>query len=167
MLKMSRETVTTGFWVTRADLPDNVFKLYHNNEQFPPPVIVATVGRTGSPNTAPFGSIYAVTPSLLRFACDRRHDTYVNIALNNRVMINILAPPDIAVSVSGRARVVKEEMRVMSTDAILEVEVAQVKNDYLRGTKITTPVTYTVPDNQNDFLRLYQSEVREGNPDRA
>jgi flavin reductase (DIM6/NTAB) family NADH-FMN oxidoreductase RutF len=55
--------------------------------------------KDGTPHTAPFGSVRAVTPRLLRLISARYHDTYANLARDGRAVVALLAPPDIAVSI--------------------------------------------------------------------
>jgi hypothetical protein len=76
-------------------------------------------------------------------------------------MVSLVAPPDVAVSVRGRARVLKENMSLMETDAVLEIEVEEVKNDLIRGTKIETGIAYSVPENLVPVVESYIAEVRE------
>lgn len=124
-----------------------------------PSAVVATVDVNGNPHTAPFGSLKATSPGVLRFGCDRRHDTYFNILRNSRVMICLVAPPDIAVSISGRAKVAKERMELVDTDAVIEVEIEDVKSDLIPGTKIETGITYSVDERMKSFIEEYVAEV--------
>ncbi len=70
-------------------------------------VVVATVDANGGPHTAPFGSICFVFSKIMRFGCDRKHETYENIKRNGQVVVSLVAPPDNAVSIRGKARVAK------------------------------------------------------------
>ena len=156
---MSGQEVATQTWSTVSELPPNVVRtLSHTGVG--PTVIVATIESDGSPHTAPFGSMCAVCTRTLRFASDRRNDTYANIIRDGRVTVSLVVPPDIAVSVRGRARVLKEKMSLMETDAVLEIEVDEVKNDMIRGTKIETGITYSVPENLVPVVENYIAEVK-------
>jgi hypothetical protein len=98
-------------WRRAPELPPDVFEVLHKPDRAINPVtIVATVDADGAPRTAPFGSLRAVTPRLLRLVCNRTHDTYGNMRRDGWASVALLAPPNIAVSTRGRARVVKEEM---------------------------------------------------------
>lgn len=157
---MSGQAAAAQAWSTASELSPNVVRtLSHTG--IGPTVIVATTRSDGSPHTAPFGSMCAISTRTLRFASDRRHDTYANIVRDGRVTVSLVAPPDIAVSVRGRARVLKEKMSLMETDAVLEIEVEEVKNDMIRGTKIETGITYSVPENLVPVVENYIVEVRE------
>ena len=97
------------YWPTAPELPEEVFAVLHKPDRAINPIaIVATVDEDGSPRTAPFGSVRAITPRLLRLTSWHGHDTYANLCRDGRVMIAVLAPPDISVSIRGRARVTKE-----------------------------------------------------------
>jgi hypothetical protein len=117
------------FWSTAPELPEDVFATWHKPERAISPVaIVATVDPDGTPRTAPFGSIRAVTPRLLRLCSYHGHDTYVNLCRDGRVSVALVSP-DVAVSVRGRARVVREHMEHDEDFAALEIDVEEVKND--------------------------------------
>ena len=111
-----------------------------------PVTIVATVDPDGTPRTAPFGSIRAITPRLLRMISLRYHDTYANLSRDGRVVVALVAPPDIAVSIRGRARVVREHMNADENAAILEIDVEEVKNDMVRMGDIGSAITFFPKD---------------------
>ena len=90
--------------------------------------ILATVDADGFPRTAPFGSLRAITPRLLRLFSWREHDTYTNLCRDGRVSVALVGR-DVAVSVAGRARVVRERADNDEQFAILEIDVEEVKND--------------------------------------
>ena len=146
-------------WSKLGELPQDVLKAL-GHSRIGHTVVVATTDPDGYPHTAPFGSMCAMSTRVLRFASDRRNDTYANIVRDGRVTVSLIAPPYIAVSVRGRARVLKERMSLMETDAVLEIEVEEVKNDIIRGTRIETGVTYSVPDNLVPVVENYIAEVR-------
>jgi hypothetical protein len=116
-------------WQTERELPPDVFKAWHKPDGAISPVaIVATVDPDGVPRTAPFGSLRAITPRLLRLFSWREHDTCANLCRDGRISLALVSP-DVAVSVTGRARVVRERARHDERFAILEIDVEEVKND--------------------------------------
>ena len=118
-----------GFWQTAPELPPEVFEVWHKpNRAISPVAIIATVDPGGTPRTAPFGSLRAVTPRLLRLCSWREHDTYANLCRDGRVSVALVSP-DVSVSVQGRARVVREQMHRDEQFAALEIDVEEVKND--------------------------------------
>ena len=118
------------YWSTAPELPPEVFAAWHKPDGAISPVaIVATVDPDGSPRTAPFGSVHAITPRLLRLCSWHGHDTCVNLSRDGRVMVCLVSPPDISVSVRGRARVVKERMDHDEAFTALDIDVEEVKND--------------------------------------
>jgi hypothetical protein len=116
-------------WQTEAELPAEVFEAWHKPDGAISPVaIVATVDLDGSPRTAPFSSMRAITPRLLRLFSWHEHDTYANLCRDGRVSVALVSP-DVAVSVTGRARVAREKAHHDEQFAILEIDVEEVKND--------------------------------------
>jgi hypothetical protein len=116
-------------WQTETELPPEVFEAWHKPDGAISPVaIVATADPDGAPRTAPFGSLRAITPRLLRLFSWREHNTYANLCRGGRVSVALISP-DVAVSVTGRARVVRERAYVDDQFAILDIDVEEVKND--------------------------------------
>lgn len=106
--------------------------------------LVATVDDNGAPRTATFGAMRPVTPRALRFACNRSNVTYRNIVRDGRVMVAVFGPPDVAVGIRGRARVLKERMDALPENAVVHIDVEEVKNDHLPNAPIASGITYTV-----------------------
>lgn len=139
-------------WRRVPELPDEAFSALHKpNRGINPIVIVATVDVDGFPRTAPFGSLRAITPGLLRLCCNRHHDTYTNLCRDGRVMVAVLAPPDIAVGIRGQARVVKEKMNTGDHLAILEIDIEEVKNDMMDRGKIESEIRFMPPEDLREF----------------
>jgi len=126
-----------------------------------PVAVVATVEPDGSPHTAPFGSLRAITPRLLRFISLRYHTTFTNLLQDDRVMVSMLAPPDVAVSVRGRARVARQHMHMDENYAIVEIDIEVVKNDMVRSVVIDSPITILANDHYKDWFRTGLSELEE------
>ena len=155
----------SGSWATAPELSPEVFAaLSQVGAAAGPIVLVATVDSDGSPRTAPFGSLRALTPQRLRFGCGREHDTFANIVRDGRVVVSLLAKPNVAVSIRGRARVVKERMDLLDSDAVVEIAVDEVKNDADVGTEfeITSQVAVSYPEGLLPLVERYVAEVEEG-----
>ncbi len=92
--------------------------------------ILATVDETGSPWTTPVNAITCMPGNaVIRMALDRGRAAYENLRRNDRVMLAVLDEGDVAVGISGRARVVKEAMNADAVLAMVEVDVCGVKDD--------------------------------------
>jgi flavin reductase (DIM6/NTAB) family NADH-FMN oxidoreductase RutF len=142
-----------------SQLPKTVFPALENR-RIGSAAIVATVDRDGSPHTAPFGSLCVVSPTTLRFGCDRKHDTYANIRRDGRATVSLVAPPDVAISIKGKAKVLKERMNLVDTDAIIEIEVEDVKDDLIPGAFIVSGILYSTAHHVKEFIGLYVDEVK-------
>jgi len=139
-------------WRRASELPPDVFAVLHKpNRAINPVTIVATVDSDGTPRTAPFGSLRAVTPRLLRLGCNRYHGTYANLCRDSRVSVALLAPPNIAVSIRGRTRVVKERMDIAEHLVIVEIDVEEVKNDMMRRGVIESAIGFTPPQELREY----------------
>ena len=149
-------------WRRAPELPQEVFAVLRKpNSAINPCTIVATVDADGTPRTAPFGSVRAVTPRLLRMISARYHDTYANLCRDGRTMVALVAPPDIAVSIRGRARVVRERMNVDEHSAILEIDVEEVKNDMVRTGVIESAITFSPRDEIRDWFEAAIGEAED------
>jgi hypothetical protein len=105
----------------------------------------------------------AVTPQLLRFACNRSHHTYANLCLDGQVSVAVVAPPDIAVSIQGRARVIKAQMDIAEHFAILEIEVEEVKNNMMRRGTIESGIGFAPPEDLKGFYIGAIAEIEDLN----
>jgi hypothetical protein len=147
-------------WRRTPELPQDVFAvLRKSNRAINPITIVATVDPDGTPRTAPFGSLRAVTPGLLRLGCQRFHDTYANLCRDGRVAVALLAPPNIAVSIRGRARVVKEGVDANEQIAIVEIDVEEVKNDMMARGVIESAIELSLPESLIDYYMTLIDQV--------
>lgn len=127
-----------------TEIPKDALAVWRKPDRAISPVaIVATVDADGSARTAPFGSLQAVTSRLIRFASSRYHDTYLNLCRDNRITVALLSPPNIALTVRGQARVIKESMDSYEKGAIIEVDVEEVKNDMVHTLRLDSGITIT------------------------
>jgi len=149
-------------WHTASELPQEVFEAWRKpNRAINPIAVVATVDPDGTPRTAPFGSLRAVTPRLLRLISWRGHDTYTNLCRDGRVTVTLITPPDMAVSVRGRARVVRKQMNADEHYAVVDIDVEEVKNDMVRTVVIESAITVSIPDEYKGWFEASLSEVDE------
>jgi hypothetical protein len=131
-------------WTTASELPAQVYDaLRKPGLTINPVAIVATIDPDGAPHTAPFGSVRAVTPRILRILSLRYHDTFINLCRDGRVAVAVVAPPDIAVSIQGQARVLKEQMDADEHSALLDVDIETVKNDMVRTGTIESGIAFS------------------------
>ncbi len=144
------------------ELPLEVFEAWHKPDRAINPIaIVATTDPDGAPHTAPFGSLRAMTPQVLRLATARYHQTYLNLCRDPRVTVALLSPPNIAVSVRGHARVVKEEMTAYHQGAVIDIDIEEVKNDMVRSLVIETPVSISPRPLLRSWFKGVMGELEE------
>lgn len=149
-------------WKTLPELPQDVFSVWQKpHKALGPVAIVVTVDPDGTPRTAPFGSLRAVTPRLLRLATWHGHDTYTNLCRDRRVVVALLAPPTLAVSVRGRARVTREEMHTDKAYAVVDIDVEEVKNDMVRSVVIEGAITISALPEYEDWFERLLGELEE------
>jgi hypothetical protein len=147
-------------WRTAAELPEYVFEVLNKRDRAINPVtIVATVDENGAPRTAPFGSARAITPSLVRLISLRYHDTYKNLCQDGRVAVALVAPPHVAVSITGRAELVKEKMDCDEHHAVLDIHVESVKNDMVRSGTIGSAITFFPHDELKSWFDAVLKEI--------
>jgi hypothetical protein len=150
------------YWRTATELPPEVFEVLRKPDRAIDPVtIVATVDVDGMPRTAPFGSVRAVNPRLLRMISMRYHDTFANLCRDGRVAVAVVAPPNIAVCIRGKARVARERMKMDENDAILEIEVEEVKNDMVRSGSIESCISFAPWDDVEQWFDAALAELEE------
>jgi len=77
------------------------------------------------------------------------------------VVVALVAPPDIAVSIRGRARVARERMNADEHSAILEIDVEEVKNDMVRMGVIESAITFSPRDEIRDWFEAAIGEAED------
>lgn len=161
-MSQADEKPTPKRWHIASELPPEVFSIWRKPDRAISPVaIVATVDADGTPRMAPYGSVRAVTPRILRFSPAHYQTTYVNLRREARVAVMLISPPNCAVSIRGRARVVRERMHCADDRAILEIDINEVKNDMVPSVTIESGVTiYARPDYQ-DWFHMVVGELED------
>jgi hypothetical protein len=156
----SQPTPSAACWQTASELPEAVFAAWRKlSRALNPTAIMATLDADGCPHTAPFGSLRAATPRLLRFVTWRGHDTFANLCRDDRVAVALVAPPDLAVSIRGRARVVRARMASDGEYAIVEIDVEEVKNDMVRSVVIESGITVAVRERARPWFDAVLGEL--------
>jgi hypothetical protein len=148
-------------WQTETELPPEVFEAWHKPDRAISPVaIVATVDPDGTPRTAPFGSLRAITPRLLRLFSWREHDTYANLWRDGRVSVALVSP-DVAVSVTGRARVVRERAHHDEQFAVLDIDIEEVKNDMVYRIVIESGIEIVAKERHRAWYDAVMAELED------
>jgi hypothetical protein len=157
---MARNHISQEHWQTSPELPQDVFLVWKKPDRaFNPVAIVATIEPDGTPHTAPFGSLRAVTPQVLRFATWRGHDTYANICSDIEWGVSLLSPPGMAVSVKGRARITREKMKADPNYAVVDVDIDLVKNDVVRRIRLQSAITIYILDQYISWFEAVLGEL--------
>ncbi len=148
-------------WFTAPELPDEAFAAWRKPDQAIHPVgIVATVDPDGTPRSAPFGSVRAVTPRLLRLCSLREHNTCVNLMRDGRVSVALLSP-GVAVSASGHARVVRERMNHDDHFVALEIDIEEVKNDMAYRIVVESGITISAKEKYKPWYDAMMAELED------
>ena len=150
------------YWTQVSELPKEVFEILRKpNRSINPITIVATVDPDGAPRTAPFGSVRAINPRVLRLTSWYGHDTCSNLRRDGRVMVALLAPPDLAVGILGRAKVLREKMIADEQHVSLEINIKAVKNDMVRRVKIETAPSVSIITGFQDWFNAVLGEIED------
>ena len=148
------------YWYTATELPREVFEAWHKPGNVISPVaIVATVDPDGTPHVAPFGSVRAITPRLLRLCSSHDHSTYANLRRDGHVSMALISPPDISMSIKGRARLVREQMELNPRFAILEIDIEGLKNDMVHRVVIDSAIVINAREEYKPWYEAIMSEL--------
>jgi hypothetical protein len=148
-------------WQTETELPPEVFEAWHKPDGAISPVaIVATADPNGAPRTAPFGSLRAITPRLLRLFSWREHDTYANLCRDGRVSVAMVSP-DVAVSATGWARVVRERAHHDEQFTILDIDVEEVKNDMAYRILVESGIEIVTKERHKPWYSAVMAELED------
>ena len=152
-------------WHLAPELPDEAFAILRKpDRKITPVAVIATVNEDGTPHTAPFGSLRAITRKKLRMICFHYHHTYSNLLRDGRISASVLAPPNIAVSIRGSARLIRSAMISDINYAIFEIDIERVKNDMVKTLMIETPISVTPHYEYQDWFDDALEELVELKP---
>ena len=73
----------------------------------------------------------------------------------------MISPPDISVSVRGRARVIRERMRQDENFAIIDIDIEEVKNDMAYRIVIDNGITIHAKEQFKPWYEATMSELEE------
>jgi hypothetical protein len=91
----------------------------------------------------------------------RYHDTFTNLCRDGRVMVALVSPPDIAVSIRGRAKVVREQMDIGEHYAALEIDIEEVKNDMVGSGDVGSGITFFPHTETQDWFDAALGELED------
>ncbi len=106
------------------------------------PSVVATVTPDNRPYTTFVSWLIAVGEKTIKFAISSNSRTAENIRSNPYVSIEVFGP-DIAASISGSAKIVKEKIEDLPFPvSVVEVNVEEVNNNLFPGATITGEIPF-------------------------
>ncbi len=139
-------------------LPEDVFWLLRSKV---PTVVVATVSRDGRPNTTPIHLIYAKDHKSILMAIARRHQARANIKKTGLVMLCLCEEGDVNVSISGKAKVLKEHLDSSREMSLVQLDVEEIKDDSTHSETISGIRYHCVSKKGEDFIRNVFAELEE------
>ncbi|EKQ54383.1 MULTISPECIES: pyridoxamine 5'-phosphate oxidase family protein [unclassified Clostridium] len=126
-------------------------------------VILSTVTDEGFPHAMPVHLMAAPNNKTIKLALMKMHKTTANIKHNARAFISVIESTDIAISIKGSARVVKEPMEGNSAMSIVEFIVEEVKSDTTPKVIVTEGIrSKHRTDKTKDFFRVMFDELYKG-----
>lgn len=109
-----------------SSIPQKVVELF-NKELIT--VLLSTVTGDGAPHAMPVHLMTALDDRTIRMALMKIHQTTLNIKNNGKAFITVIEGQDIALGVTGTARVVKEPMDGNPAMCMVEFVVEEIKSD--------------------------------------
>jgi hypothetical protein len=149
-------------WQSATELRDDAFHvLQKTGGVLNPSSVIATVNKDGSPRTAPFGSLHAVSKTLLRVVVHRHHETLANMKREPYVMIFFASPPSIAIGIRGSAKVVEEPWRADANYALVEISIHEIKNDLPRVITIESGIMISATGPFQEWWKACWKELKQ------
>lgn len=126
-------------------------------------IILSTVTSEGFPHAMSVHLISAPDDKTVRMALASKHKTTENIKDNGKAFITVLEGTDIAVSMKGAAKVIREPMEGNSAMAMIEFKVEEIKSDTTPTVIVTDGVrSKHRTDKTKDFFRAMFDELNKG-----
>lgn len=125
-------------------------------------VILSTVTDEGFPHAMPVHLMAAPDNKTIKMALMKMHKTTENIKKNTRAFISVIEGPDIAISIKGSAKVIKEPMEGNSAMSMVEFIVEEVKSDTTPTVIVTEGIrSKHRTDKTKDFFRVMFDELNQ------
>lgn len=126
-------------------------------------VMLSTVTNEGFPHAMPVHLIAAPDNKTIRMALMKLHRTTENIKHNGKAVITALEGSDIAISIKGTGKVVKEPMEGNSAMCMVEFDVEEVKSDTTPTVIVTEGIrSKHRTEKTKDFFRVMFDELYKG-----
>lgn len=139
------------------EMPQQVYDLLNKEITT---VVVATLDEDGSPHTAPFSWVVAKDRRTMMLGLGRRNNTIRNIRRDGRVALCILDEDNIAVSLKGQARVVREQLHSIPTVAVVQVDIVSIRSNATAVAKVRSGVRVEIDDKYRAALRDGFNELK-------
>ena len=126
-------------------------------------VILSTITDEGFPHAMPVHLIASPDDKTIRMALLKLHKTTENIKNDPRAFISVLEGSDIAISIRGSAKVVREPMEGNSAMCMVEFKVEEVKSDTTPTVIVTDGIrSKHRTEKTKDFFRAMFDELYKG-----
>jgi hypothetical protein len=134
-----------------GEMPEALYRRLHHARELV--AVVATAGDNG-PDTAPVSLVHLASPSRLLLGLARDRRTLANILSGSRLAVSVTLVPDVAVTVGGAARVVRDPMSASANVVAVEMAVDTVKDDRHPDAEITAGLSYRWTDPAREAMDL-------------
>jgi flavin reductase (DIM6/NTAB) family NADH-FMN oxidoreductase RutF len=106
-------------------------------------VTVATIDfEKGSPNVSAISWVYAISPTMIRFAVDQRSRIVENLRHNPSIVLNVMANESVY-SISGTTEIKADRIEGIPLKlALLEVTIEEVRDVMFYGSKLSVEPKY-------------------------
>jgi hypothetical protein len=125
--------------------------------------ILSTITNEGFPHAMPVHLMGAPDDTTIRMALMSLHKTTENIKHNGKAIITVLEGSDIALSIKGNAKIVREPMEGNSAMCMVEFKVEEVKSDTTPTVMVTQGVrSEHRTEKTKQFFRVMFDELYKG-----
>lgn len=115
-------------------LPDNIYQFFRRNTMTG---VASTVDDDGYPRGAPMSLFFAPDEKTLLMGTQNRSQTFKNAEREGKIALTFVGSGDVAFTIRGRARVVKEKMEASEYMGVLAVSIEGVKSDVAVDAEVT------------------------------
>jgi flavin reductase (DIM6/NTAB) family NADH-FMN oxidoreductase RutF len=115
-------------------LPDNIYQYFRTETMTG---VVSTVDEDGFPRGAPMSLFYARDAKTLLMAAQNRSQTFINARREGKIALTFVGGGDVAFTIQGRTRMLKEKMDASEHMGVLVVDIDGVKSDTAVDAEVT------------------------------
>ncbi|NPV92881.1 MAG: pyridoxamine 5'-phosphate oxidase family protein [Firmicutes bacterium] len=137
-------------------LPNNIYQYFKTSTMTG---VASTLDEDGYPRGAPMSLFYARDEKTLLMASQNRSQTFNNAIREGKIALTFVGGGDVAFSIRGQVRMLKEKMEASEHMGVLVVDIDGVKSDVAVDAEVTEGIK--IQFRSEKWQRFFEGVLKE------